>query len=144
MWCFIDTIFFLLFVYPQKYGGVLKMLTILFHCQMLLYICFVLWAGILSFLYSFKFVQFFPDKKYQCLTVCTFNYESIHVLILYSLYSVLDGGLVMNIVWPITFAKLKKKYIKKIFFWNAFHGVLQKKNSFSCFFTFHVVRPFPW
>ena len=103
---------------------------------MLLYICFVLWAGILSFLYSFKFVQFFPDKKYQCLTVCTFNYESIHVLILYSLFSVLAGGLVMNIVWPITFVKLerkKKKYVqKKLFFWNAFHVVLQK-NQFLVF-----------
>ena len=45
------------------------------------------------------------------------------------LYSVLDGGLVMNIVWPITFAKFKKKnYVKKKIL-ELFSWCFIKKNS---------------
>ena len=103
----------------------------------LFYICLSLWAGISVYLSCLKFFQCFLLKTKTCLNLCLIVYMSVHLFLLVFeaclYYRMLRyivcwmADLYMNIVWPITFAKLiKKKNLERFswFFYKIFFLLL--------------------
>merc|ERR1711947_16495 len=100
----------------------------------LFYICLSLWAGISVYLSCLKFFQCFLLKTKNCLNLCLIVYMSVHLFLLVFeaclYYRMLRyivcwmADLHMNIVRPITFAKLINKNIFLERFLAFIHSML--------------------